>query len=108
LQVLLGQSAQVQGILEGREDAPDGDIANVQPGAIGQLVGILDRMPRGIFTRHGHPEDTITTEGVDRERRHERRIDATTKSEQHAGEAVLVDVVGQSHPQGGVELLVVV
>ena len=50
--------------------------------------------------------DAVRTQGIDRHRGDEGRIDAAGKAEHHAGEAVLLDIVAQAEHAGSVVGLV--
>ena len=54
-----------------------------------------------------HAADPVGTERIDRDGQHQRGIDAARQAQQHAGEAVLADVVAHAHHQRVPDLLLV-
>ena len=71
-----------------------------------ELAGVGDRACRRVAVRQHHAVHLIGAERIDRDRRAERGIDAAGNAEQHAGKAVLADVVAQAEHAGRVVGLV--
>ena len=69
-------------------------------------VARVDQADRSrIRRRHHHRPHARRAERVDRQRERQRRIDAAAEAQQHAGKAVLLDVVAQPEGQCAVGLL---
>ena len=60
------------------------------------------RTVRRVARRHGDAEDAVRAQRIDRDGGRQRRINAAGKPDQHAGEAVLADIVGEPHRHGAI------
>ena len=66
------------------------------------LRRVVERGLRRVAGRHGDAEDPLRTQRIDGDGRCERRIDPAGEPDQHAGEAVLVDIVGEPQCHGAI------
>ncbi len=64
-----------------------------QPGA---LARVLEAFVAGVFRREHHAPHLARAERIDRDRRRQRAVDPARQAEDHAGEAIAVDVIAQA------------
>ena len=69
-----------------------------------QLVGVVERVARGVLGRHRDADHVRGPERVDGDRGGQRRIDAAREPEHHGLEAVLGHVVARAEHERGVDL----
>ena len=63
---------------------------------------VLEGGLRGVAGRHGDAEDPVSAQRIDGDGGGQRRIDSAGEPDQHAGEAVLIDIVAQAHRHGAI------
>ncbi len=84
---------------EGLEDRLDGDLGVLHTVDLRHLARVLDAHRGGVVGRHHHGVHAVRAEGVHADGEHQRGVDAAREAQQHAREAVLVDVVAHAGHQ---------
>ncbi len=77
----------------GVEGVFDGDDIEPNAEALCELLGIALRRWSVVGPGHRHPPHRLWADGIDRDHRGERRVDAATQAHDDAGEVVLADVI---------------
>ena len=82
----------------------DRDLERLDAEVGGDSPGVLLCFRAGMGRGHDHAGDPLGAEGVDREQRDERRVDAARERQPDMPEAVLGDVVAQAEDERAVDL----
>jgi hypothetical protein len=86
--------------LESLELGQDGNLVVAHAQARRHVAGVDPADVRGVGRGHHHRAHPVAPDCIHRHRQHQRGVDAARQAQQHAGKAVLANVVTHAQHQG--------